>query len=102
MVALNRDTIRIGQRGTITIPQRFREMLGLEEGSFLIVEVCDGMMHLKPARIAPEIEIYTPERIAEFLLNNAIDWEDYQRARNEVRALGIDPDTVLHDRPPEK
>lgn len=102
MVASNRDTIRIGQRGTITIPQRFREMLGLEEGSFLIAEVCDGTMHLKPARIAPEVETYTPERIAQFLLNNAIGREEYERACKEVRKLGLDPSRLEHTLPPPK
>jgi len=40
------------------------------------------------------IEIYTDERIAEFLLNNAIDYEDYLSAREEVKALGLDPDAI--------
>jgi AbrB family looped-hinge helix DNA binding protein len=102
MVAPNRDTIRVGQRGTITIPQRFREMLGLEEGSFLVAEIRDGSMHLMPAMIAPEIELYTPERIAEFLLNNAIGREEYERAREEARKLGLDPDSLAHTFPPPK
>jgi hypothetical protein len=37
------------------------------------------------------MEIYTPERIAEFLLNNAVTKEDYDSACTEVRALGLDP-----------
>jgi putative addiction module CopG family antidote len=44
------------------------------------------------------METYTPERIAEFLLNNSIDAEDYQRAREEVEKLNIDPDTIPHER----
>jgi hypothetical protein len=32
------------------------------------------------------IEIYTPERQAEFLLNNSIDTKDYRRALAEVCA----------------
>lgn len=38
-------------------------------------------------------EEYTPERIAEFLLNNAVDADDYAAALDleEVRKLGIDP-----------
>lgn len=38
----------------------------------------------------PEPEIYTPERLAEFFLSNAIDAQDYARAREEVRKLGLD------------
>lgn len=45
------------------------------------------------------IEIYTNERIAEFLLNNAVGQEDYARAREEVRKLGLDPDKIPHDKP---
>ena len=40
---------------------------------------------------ATEYEIYTPERIAEFLLNNSLDEEDYRNAIREVIALGVDP-----------
>jgi hypothetical protein len=42
------------------------------------------------------IEIYTPERIAEFLLSNAVNEQDYQNARQDVRDLGLDPDAVGH------
>ena len=47
-----------------------------------------------------EIEEYTPERIAEFLLNNAVGAEGYAAAREEVRALGLDPDQIPHEKPP--
>jgi hypothetical protein len=45
------------------------------------------------------MERYTPERKAEFLLNNAIDDADYCEARKEVRELGLDPDSIPHLRP---
>ena len=45
----------------------------------------------------PEVEVYTPERIAEFLLNNAVSEADYQAAIEEVITMGIDPATVPHD-----
>jgi hypothetical protein len=45
------------------------------------------------------VERYSPRRKAEFLLNNAIDVSDYQRARKEVRRLGLDPDSIPHVRP---
>ena len=38
-------------------------------------------------------------RKAEFLLNNAGTMAEYRVARQEVEALGIDPDSILHDRP---
>lgn len=42
------------------------------------------------------VEIYSDERKAAFLLENAVDAEDYERARREVRMLGLDPDEVPH------
>ena len=47
------------------------------------------------------METYTPERIAEFLLNNAVTPEDYAAALEEVRKLGIDPETIPHVKPSE-
>ncbi len=45
------------------------------------------------------VEIYTPERKAEFLLSNTVDAEDYDAAVKEVRRLGIDPAKIPHHRP---
>jgi hypothetical protein len=45
------------------------------------------------------MEMYTLERKAEFLLNNAVDDTDYCEARKEVRKLGVDPDLIPHQRP---
>ena len=44
----------------------------------------------------PEVEVYTPERLAEFFLNNVLTKEGYQEARQDVIAMGIDPDTIDH------
>lgn len=53
-----------------------------------------------PGTLYPgQIEDYTPERIAEFLLNNAITPEDYATALAEVHKLGIDPATIPHEKP---
>ena len=43
------------------------------------------------------IEIYTPERRAEFLLSNTVDAQDYQAAVAEVRKLGLDPSKIPHN-----
>ena len=51
--------------------------------------------------MAVPLESYTPERRAEFLLSNAVDEEDYARAKEEVRKkFGLDPDTIPHRRRP--
>jgi hypothetical protein len=52
---------------------------------------------MRPAVTTPvDVEIYTPERLAEFFLNNAMDKEDYLEAVKEVEAMGIDPKTIDH------
>jgi hypothetical protein len=40
------------------------------------------------------LEVYSNERIAEFLLNNSMPGDDYERARARVRELGVDPDAI--------
>ncbi len=84
---------KVGKRGTVVIPVRLRERFGLMEGSFVVAEErADGVL-IRPAAVVP-VEMYTRERRAEFLLNNAVDREDYRRARAEVKRLGVDPDKI--------
>ena len=92
------ETGRIGKRGTFVIPAKLRRRFGLEEGMELIAqETPDGIL-LKPAMTVP-LEVYGAERKAEFLLSNAVDEDDYRRAAEEVRAMGLDPEAVPHRRP---
>jgi bifunctional DNA-binding transcriptional regulator/antitoxin component of YhaV-PrlF toxin-antitoxin module len=82
--------------GAITIPDDLRERYGIEDGALLTIEAGPDGIVLRPTDL-PEVEIYTPERIAEFLLNNAVSERDYQAAVQEVKRMGIDPATVAHD-----
>lgn len=86
------------KQGAVEIPSELRDRFGLHEGSVLVAEAGEEGILLRPTDL-PEPEIYTPERIAEFLLGNAIDAEDYERAAEEVRRLGLDPAQILHERP---
>ena len=45
------------------------------------------------------VERYTPRRVAEFLLANAVDPKDYARAVRAVRRMGLDPATIDHVKP---
>lgn len=81
------------------IPASLRKLFGLAEGSTVLAEARPEGVLLRPAVVVP-IESYTSERIAEFLLSTAVDSEDYQRAVGEVRAMGIDPSTIAHYKPP--
>lgn len=57
----------------------------------------EGQIGEAPA--APPIEIYSDRRAAEFHLSNSVDAADYEGAKAEVRAIGLDPDTIPHRRP---
>jgi AbrB family looped-hinge helix DNA binding protein len=92
------NSARIGKRGTIVVPAELRRRFGLEEGSYVTAEPRDEGILLRPAMLVP-IEKYTPERKAEFLLTNATSRADYNRARREVKKLGLDPDSIPHRRP---
>ena len=88
------STSRVGKRGTVVIPAALRRRYGIEEGSLIIAEDREEGILIRPA-IAVPLESYTPERKAEFLLSNAVDKEDYARAEEEVRRMGLDPNTIL-------
>jgi AbrB family looped-hinge helix DNA binding protein len=92
---------KVGRRGTVVLPAKLRRRLGIEEGSFVIAEEREDGILIRPATVLP-IEVYTPQRRAEFLLNNAIGAEDYRRARAEVKRMGLDPDRIKHHRPPRR
>jgi AbrB family looped-hinge helix DNA binding protein len=96
---LARETTKIGKRGTVVIPAVFRRRFALDEGSTVIIEERDDGLSLRPAVTMP-IEIYTPERKAEFLLSNSMDAVDYRAALAEVRNMGLDPSTIDHEKPP--
>jgi AbrB family looped-hinge helix DNA binding protein len=92
------ETSRVGKRGAIVVPARMRKKFGIEEGSLVIAEERDDGILIRPA-VAVPVEIYTPARVAEFLLSDAVDATDYGKAVRAVRKLGIDPRTVAHHRP---
>ena len=91
------ETTKVGKRGTIVIPKALRQKYGFKEGSQVVAEaVPDGVL-LRPVVTLP-VEIYTPERKAEFLLNNAITPDDYASALEQVRQMGLDPAKVPNKR----
>lgn len=92
------ETTKIGKRGTVVIPAGLRRKYGFEEGSLVVAEAQEEGVLLRPAVTLP-LERYTPERKAEFLLNNAVTPEDYAWALKEVKKLGIDPKTIPHEKP---
>jgi bifunctional DNA-binding transcriptional regulator/antitoxin component of YhaV-PrlF toxin-antitoxin module len=84
------ETTRIGKRGTLVLPARLRKRYGFDEGTMVVAEESEYGVLLRPAVVVP-VEVYSPERKAEFLLANAVDAQDRKRAEAEVRKLGLDP-----------
>jgi AbrB family looped-hinge helix DNA binding protein len=96
--AVPAETSKVGKRGAIVVPARLRRRFGIEEESFVIAEAREEGILIRPA-VVHAVEIYTPERKAEFILSSAIDEEDYRAARETVRRMGLDPDRIEHYRP---
>ncbi|MDI6632280.1 MAG: AbrB/MazE/SpoVT family DNA-binding domain-containing protein [Bacillota bacterium] len=97
----NAETVRVGKRGALVIPALLRRAYNLKEGSLLVAEPREEGILLRPAAVFP-VEVYSPERKAEFLLNNAVTPEDYAWAVKEVRKLGLEPEKIPHERPAER
>ena len=87
-------TTRLGKRGTVVIPQALRRQAGLQEGDLLVAELREDGILLRVA-VAVPVEIYTPERRAEFLLANATDADDLVAAGREVASWGVDSAAIL-------
>ena len=92
---MEKQTVKLGKRGTVVIPAIIRRAYRFEDGSPIIVEPRPDGVLLRPVVVLP-VETYSPERKAEFLLNNAITPEDYQTALKEVRRMGLDPQMIPH------
>jgi len=95
---MSMETTKIGRRGAVVIPAGLRRKYGLEEGSLVVAEAHEEGVLLRPAVTLP-LERYSPERKAEFLLNNAVTSEDYAWAIKEVKKLGVDPKSISHEKP---
>lgn len=81
----------------MVLPAALRKEYKLEEGTLLIAEPLPEGILLRPA-LALSVERYTPEQKASFLLNNAVNAEDYAWAVEEVKKLGLNPENIPHDR----
>lgn len=93
------EITRIGKRGTLVIPAKLRQRFALREGDLLVTEEREDGILLRPA-VAVPVEIYTPQRKAEFLLNNAVTKEDYDESCRIIREdFGLDPAKIPHTDP---
>ncbi len=92
------ETSKVGKRGTVVVPARLRRKFGIQEGQLVVAEERPDGILIRPA-VALPVEIYTPERKAEFLLSNAVDPEDYRAAVAEVKKIGLEPTNIPHHKP---
>ena len=92
------EPTRVGKRGTIVLPARMRKRYGFDEGTMVVAEEAEYGVLLRPAAVVP-VEIYTPERKAEFLLANATDAVDRKKAEEDARKLGVDPRRLRSRKP---
>jgi AbrB family looped-hinge helix DNA binding protein len=93
------DTAKLGKRGTLVIPAKLRQRFALKEGDLLVTEEREDGILLRPA-VAIPVEIYTPQRKAEFFLNNAVTKEDYDEACRTIREdFGLDPAKIPYTDP---
>ncbi len=84
------EMAEIGRRRSVVIPAGLRRKYGSKKGALVIAEACEEGIILRRAVTLP-LERYSPERKAEFLLNNAVISKDYAWALKEVKKLGVDP-----------
>jgi bifunctional DNA-binding transcriptional regulator/antitoxin component of YhaV-PrlF toxin-antitoxin module len=91
------EIIKLGKDRMLTLPEELCERLGIQEGDPFIVFLKDGTIAVEAL-----YEIHTPERIAEFLLNNSCSKEEFDLAVENIKALGLDPAKIpftdLNDR----
>lgn len=92
------DVGKVGKRGSVVIPAALRRRFGIEEGSLIVAEATEDGVLIRPA-VAIPVEVYSPERKAEFLLSNAVGDEDYAWAVGEVRRMGLNPESIPHHKP---
>jgi AbrB family looped-hinge helix DNA binding protein len=89
------EAARVGKRGTVVIPAKLRRRFGFEEGSSVLMEGGPDGVLIRPAVTVP-VEVWSAERRAGFLLENAVSRKEYLWARREARRLGVDPDRIPH------
>ena len=90
--------LEVGKDGNVVFPEDLRGRFGLEERTQVVAEGTEDGILIRAASDS-DVEVYTPERIAAFLLNNTLDRDDYMRARSEVIRMGLNPDEIMHEAP---
>lgn len=64
-------TLSINPRGTITLPVKMRQLMGLKPDDLLLVQATDEGILLRPTVTLP-VEMYSAARLAEFAEQEAL------------------------------
>jgi AbrB family looped-hinge helix DNA binding protein len=81
------NVAKLGKKGQVSIPKAILERLGLKGEELLLIEATDdGAIMLHPAGVYP-IELYSSERIQEFLKENEITPEEEARVKAKLASL---------------
>ncbi len=79
------DMTRLGKKGQVSIPKAVIDRLGLEPETMLLVETSpDGAILLRPAGVYP-LEVYSDERVSEFLGEDRLTEEETERLRRALK-----------------
>jgi hypothetical protein len=85
-------TLKIDRREYVLVPKsQYRKWQGQPRPALV-----RGKTKKSPAVAT---ELYTDQRVAEFLLTNTVNAADYARACQLVRDMGLDPAKIQHDKP---
>ena len=58
-------SVKLNERGTLTLPKRLREKYAMDGDSMVIVEDAGEGILVRPAEVVP-VEIYSEARLTEF------------------------------------
>jgi len=72
---MNTETIKVGKKGVIVIPKKFREKLEIEEGSRVTITLTEDSIIIKPLR--PKIVDVDPKTVEKIIAES--------RAREEKK-----------------
>ena len=69
------ELVSVLNKGLVTIPKRFRAVLGLKPGSVVRVSQKQNRLYLEPVQILPKRawRVYTDEEIEAFLKEDRLD-----------------------------
>jgi len=80
--------VKLGKKGQLSIPEPILDRLGFEGEQLMLVDATDdGAIVLRPAGIYP-IEIYSHERVREFLGEDALPTDMSERTRKALTQRG--------------